>query len=68
MRYMLVSTVARDAPEDLAESALGRMHPLHVVLQEALYFQDASTPPAAWRRWRPPRAGRSRRPSRRCTG
>ncbi len=39
MRYMLVSTVARDAPEDLAESALGRMHPLHVVLQEALYFQ-----------------------------
>jgi len=39
MRYMLVSTVARDPPEDLSESALGRMHPLHVVLQEALYFQ-----------------------------
>lgn len=39
MRYMLVSTVARDAPEDLAESALARTHPLHVVLQEALYFQ-----------------------------
>ncbi len=39
MRYMLVLTVARDAPEDLPESALGRMHPLHVVLQEALYFQ-----------------------------
>ena len=39
MRYMLVSTVARDAPEELPESALGRMHPLHVVLQEALYFQ-----------------------------
>jgi ATP/maltotriose-dependent transcriptional regulator MalT/DNA-binding SARP family transcriptional activator len=39
MRYMLVSTVARDPPEDLAESALARMHPLHVVLQEALYFQ-----------------------------
>ena len=39
MRYMLVSSVAREPPEDLAESALARTHPLHVVLQEALYFQ-----------------------------
>jgi ATP/maltotriose-dependent transcriptional regulator MalT/DNA-binding SARP family transcriptional activator len=39
MRYMLVSSVAREPPEDLAESALTRTHPLHVVLQEALYFQ-----------------------------
>jgi len=39
MRYMLVSTVARDGPEELPEAALARMHPLHVVLQEALYFQ-----------------------------
>ena len=39
MRYMLVSSVAREPPEDLAESALHRTHPLHVVLQEALYFQ-----------------------------
>jgi len=39
MRYMLVSSVARDPPAEVPESALGRTHPLHVVLQEALYFQ-----------------------------
>ena len=39
MRYMLVSSVAREPPADLGEAALGRTHPLHVVLQEALYFQ-----------------------------
>ena len=39
MRYMLVSSVGREPPEDLSASALARTHPLHVVLQEALYFQ-----------------------------
>ena len=39
MRYMLIVAVAREPPEELPAPALGRMHPLHVVLQTALYYQ-----------------------------
>jgi LuxR family maltose regulon positive regulatory protein len=39
MRYLLIATVAREPPEDLPPAALARMHPLHVVLETALYYQ-----------------------------
>jgi ATP/maltotriose-dependent transcriptional regulator MalT/DNA-binding SARP family transcriptional activator len=39
MRYLLIAAVAREPPEELAAAALGRMHPLHVVLETALYYQ-----------------------------
>jgi ATP/maltotriose-dependent transcriptional regulator MalT/DNA-binding SARP family transcriptional activator len=39
MRYLLVFAVARDPPPPLPPPAVERMHPLHVVLETALYYQ-----------------------------
>ena len=39
MRYLLIAAVAREPTLELPPAALSRMHPLHVVLQTALYYQ-----------------------------
>ncbi|HJZ62590.1 MAG TPA: BTAD domain-containing putative transcriptional regulator, partial [Miltoncostaeaceae bacterium] len=39
MRYLLIVAVSREPPPELPPGALERMHPLHVVLQTALYYQ-----------------------------